>query len=245
MMDDIVCYTCVTNGYDAVSPVADDWRTKFVLFHDGSVTVPPGWRGVRLSLPGIAGIDLNRFAKMLPHRLGLPGSRSLYIDGNMFFRKDPYDRIVDVLGASRVAAMGHPEQDCAYADIRRTLRLGFVWPRAAHRAVALLRELGVPAHAGLFECGILYRQHEDATVVTLGETWWRHWQIGYPRDQALMIAAAYETGTMPASLGRNDVRDPDNPLMGMRQHRTHRSRRERLPRRLASEAFLYRSWAHA
>lgn len=245
MSESPVCYTCVTNGYDIVQPVSADWKTRFILFHDGTVKVPDGWHGISLSISGVTGIDLNRYVKMLPHRLNLPGSRSMYIDGNMFFRKDPTDWIADVLSQHRFAAMAHPEQDCAYTDIERTLRLGFVWPQPARRAVRLLQESGVPAHAGLFECGILFRRHDDKSVIALCDAWWRAWQLGYRRDQALMIAAAFQTGIMPASLGPNDVRDPDNPLMGMRQHHTHRPRRERLPRRLASEALLYRLWVRA
>lgn len=243
MTDRPVCYICVTNGYDEVAPVSPDWRTRFIMFHDDTVDVPAGWEGVALSLPGVSGVDLNRYAKMMPHRLGLPSSRSLYIDGNMFFRRDPTDRIDEVLSAHRFAAMAHPEQDCAYSDVVRTLRLGFVWPGPARRAVRLLRESGVPAGAGLFECGILFRHHDDPSVVALGEAWWNAWRRGYRRDQALMIAAAFQTGVMPVSLGPNDIRDPANPLMGMTPHSGVRSRRERLPRRLASEALLYRWWA--
>lgn len=243
MIEPTVCYTCVTNGYDDVAPVSPDWATRFVMFHDGSVKVPEGWEGIELSLPGIIGINLNRYAKMLPHRLSLPANRSLYIDGNMFFRRDPATRINEVLSDHRIAAMSHPDQDCAYSDIVRTLRLGLVWPSPARRAVKLLRETGVPANAGLFECGILFRRHTDPAVIELCEAWWNAWRLGYRRDQALMIAAAFQTGVMPASLGKNDVRHPTNTLMGITPHRTARPRKDRLPRRLASEALLFRRWA--
>lgn len=238
-----VCYTCVTKGYDKVAPVSGDWRTRFILFHDGSVGVPDGWEGVPLTVPGVSGIDLNRYVKMLPHRLDLPSDRSMYVDGNIFFRQDPADRIDEVLAQHRFAAMAHPHQDCAYVDIARTLRLGFVWPLPARRAIRHLRDSGVPANAGLFECNILFRRHDDAEVIALCEAWWQGWQMGYRRDQALIIAAAFRTGMMPVSLGRNDVHDPDNPLMGLTKHSTARPRSERLPRRLASEALLYRYWA--
>ena len=134
MTKSAVCYTCVTNGYDAVEPVSPGWSTHFIMFHDNSVQVPEGWHGVNLSVPGVSGIDLNRYAKMLPHRMGLPASRSLYVDGNIFFRADPAQRIHDALANHPFAAMAHPAQDCAYSDIERTLKLGFVWPRPARRA---------------------------------------------------------------------------------------------------------------
>lgn len=242
MTKSAVCYTCVTNGYDAVEPVSPDWSTHFIMFHDNSVEVPEGWQGVNLSVPGVSGIDLNRYAKMLPHRLGLPASRSLYVDGNIFFRADPAKRIHDALAHHPFSAMAHPAEDCAYSDIERTLKLGFVWPRPARRAVSFLRKNSVPANAGLFECGILYRRHDDPSVIALCEAWWRAWQMGYPRDQALMIAAAYETGIMPASLGVNDLRDPSNPVLGLRPHSARRGRAQRLPRRIASEAMFYRQW---
>ena len=111
-----VVYTCVTGGYDHVPAVSPEWACQFVLFHDGTVEIPAGWKGQRLRVEGIQGVDLNRYAKMLPHRLGLDADVSLYVDGNVFFRRDPARKIRTVLSESRFAAYAHPARDCAYAE---------------------------------------------------------------------------------------------------------------------------------
>lgn len=239
----MVCYSCVTNGYDAVSPVDPNWKTRFILFHDNTINVPEGWEGVPLEVAGLSGISLNRYAKMLPHRLALPSDSSLYVDGNIVFHADPEAVLKDLSASYSFGAMPHPERRCAYADVARTLELGFVWPIPGLRAVRRLREHGVPGDIGLFECNILYRRHNEPDVAALGEAWWRAWQIGYPRDQALLIAAAHETGFMPQPLGLPPLRSERNTLMGLIPHAVPRSRAERLPRRLASELMLFRQWA--
>lgn len=239
----VVVYTCVSNGYDAVTAVPVQWRARFVMFHDGTVDVPEGWESRILSAGELKGVAFNRYAKMLPHRLDLPGDRSMYVDGNMFFKQDPADRIDQVTSANPFAAMAHPEMNCPFADIRRALRIGFVWPGPAMRIARELRRLRLPDDVGLFEAGILYRRHNDPATIRLCEEWWRLWQIGYPRDQPLLIAASHKTGVPITSLGKNDIRDPANPLIGMKGHARLRPRHHRIGPRLASELVLFRLWA--
>ena len=241
-MSETIVYTCVSNGYDAVAAVPLGWRARFIMFHDGSVDVPQGWEGRVLSVDGLKGVGFNRYAKMLPHRLQLPGDKSMYVDGNMFFKRDPAERIQQVTSNHAFAAMAHPEMAYVFADIRRALEIGFVWPLPAMRITRELRRLGLPADMGLFEAGILYRRHDDPSTIRLCEEWWRLWQIGYPRDQPLLVAASHITGVPITSLGKNDVRDPANTLMGMSGHARLRPRHQRIWPRLASEFTLFRLW---
>lgn len=237
-----VVYSCVTGGYDAVVS-APDSRCAFVLFHDGSVEIPAGWRGVKLDVPGVRGIHLNRYAKMLPHRLGLPSSRSLYVDGNIVLKRDPFDAIVDTLARTSFAAFGHPARDCAYVELREALRLGFIGPVKAWSHRRLFDRIGLPRRAGLMEAGILMRRHDDEAARRLDEAWWSLWQRGLLRDQALLMAAAHRCGVRPASLGPNPIRANTHPVFGIVQHRARRTRQARLPNRLAAELMLYRLWA--
>jgi hypothetical protein len=140
----------VTAGYDKIAPVSGEWACDFILFHDGSVQVPPGWRGRLLKVAGLSGADLNRYAKMMPHLLALPASDSMYVDGSVIFKQDPSPLIQSTLAQSTMGAYPHPSRDCAYAEVREALRLGFIGPRAAWATAYLLQQLGVPRHAGLF-----------------------------------------------------------------------------------------------
>lgn len=236
-----VVYTCVTGGYDVVAPVHTEWKCDFRLFHDGSVEVPTGWRGQLLSVDGLTGADLNRYAKMLPHRLGLAAEESMYVDGNVRFKRDPSERISSVLAESAFAAFAHPRRDCAYAEIRETLRLGFVGPRSAWRLVNKFREARMPRRYGLFEAGVLYRRHNEPNVKALGEMWWQLWRQGLGRDQPLLTAALWKTGLTIHTLG-SDLRADPSGTTEIAAHARGRSRIERLPNRLAAELALYRLW---
>ena len=237
-----VVYSCVTAGYDAVAPVQADWNCDFVLFHDGTVKIPNGWRGERLSVDGFVGADLNRYAKMLPHRLGLTSDRSMYVDGNVVFKADPSARICAVLEHTSFSAYSHPTRDCPYAEIRETLRLGFIGPSAAWKQVRAFRKAGLPRKSGLFEAGVLFRQHNDPATALVGEAWWRLWQGGLRRDQPLLVEALRQTGTTAAVLGVNDIHGDSNKLLGITPHAKGRPRSARLPNRIASEIALYRLW---
>jgi hypothetical protein len=236
-----VVYTCVTNGYDRVAAVPGDWGCRFVMFHDGSVEVPSGWEGRLLQVAGVTGIHLNRYAKMLPHRLALPGAQSLYIDGNVLLARDPGEKIADVLAQHAFAAYAHPDRDCAYEELREALRLGFVWPAAAWRYARQFRRAGLPRHAGLIEANVLFRRHGDAAVVKLGETWWRYWQGGLGRDQSLLTAAMHAVGLKAAILG-HDLRTDSEGVLSVAPHAKQRTRGGRLGQRVSAELMLYRAW---
>jgi hypothetical protein len=237
-----VVYACVTAGYDQVAPIPSGWGCDFILFHDGSVRVPSGWQGRSLQVEGLSGADLNRYAKMMPHRLALPSSDSMYADGNVIFKQDPSNLIRSALARGAMSAYPHPSRNCAYAEIRETLRLGFAGPRVAWAATKQLRRLGVPRQIGLFEAGVLIRHHEDATVIALGNTWWQLWQRSPRRDQALLMAAIWHNGMKVRAIGLNDLHDDSGDYLGIGQHAKARPRLSRMPNRLAAELALFRTW---
>ncbi|UCH36066.1 MAG: DUF616 domain-containing protein [Armatimonadota bacterium] len=240
-MTEPIVYSCVTAGYDKVAPVPTAWHCRFILFHDGSVEVPDGWEGRRLHVAGLRGVALNRYAKMLPHRLGLEGELSLYVDGNIFFRRDPAERIQSVLSKAKIAAFRHPHRECAYAELRENLRLGFIGPGPVWRQVRKFRRARLPRKSGLFEARVLFRRHTEPEVVVLDELWWSMWQDGLGRDQPLLSAALWATGMTVETVGPDARADPSD-VLGVGEHATQRTRVQRLPKRLAAELALYRLW---
>jgi hypothetical protein len=237
-----VVYTCVAAAYDAVAPVASEWECDFIMFHDGSVPVPPGWQGRRLEVAGLAGAALNRYAKMMPHRLSLPSNDSMYVDGNVIFKQDPSPFIRSTLARTVMGAYPHPSRDCAYSEIREALRLGFIGPGPAWTTTWQLRRLGLPQHMGLFEACVLLRRHDDAQVIALGDAWWHLWQGGLGRDQPLLTAAIWRSGVQILAFGVNDMRDDTSPYLVVGRHAKGRPRLSRLPNRLAAEIALFRTW---
>lgn len=235
-------YTCITGSYDELAPVDPQWDCDFIAFHDGTIEVPTGWTGRVLEVPGVGGIDLNRYAKMLPHHLDLPSDRSLYVDGNIVFKTDPRAGIDRLLEEHDFAARVHPERDCIYAEMRHAIRIGFMSPLPAWRMRRQFRRWGVPLKAGLFEANLLYRRHNDATVRALDESWWTLWQRGLRRDQPLLVAAAWRNSVPIFAIRDNDVHDASNPEMGIVKHSRPRDLRLRLRRRLLAELCVFRAW---
>lgn len=237
-----IVYSCVTRGYDAVKPVPADWDCDFVLFHDGTVEVPSGWQGRHIGVHGLHGIDLNRYAKMLPHHLLPDHELSLYVDGNINLKQDPRSRIESLLATDSFCAYSHPTRNCAYQEIREALRLGFVGPHRAWRQRRVFASMSLPRESGLFEAGILFRRHHKPAIVELDERWWSLWQGGLRRDQPILAAAAQNSSVPVRSLGPSDFHSNASPWFGIEPHRQARTRLKRLPQRLAAELTLYRWW---
>lgn len=194
-----------------------------------------------LAVGGVRGVHLNRYAKMLPHRLDLGSAQSLYMDGNVVLHRDPRQKIESLLSHSAFAAYAHPTRDCAYDELREALRLGFIWPAGVWRHARMFRRAGLPRHAGLIEANVLFRWHDDPRIKKLDEAWWRLWQGGLGRDQPLLAATLHSHGLQAHIVGINVRADPDG-VLGVVPHARLRTRAERLPRRLAAELMFYRGW---
>lgn len=233
-------YTCVTNKYDKVSPVDPNWNCYFILFHDGTIDVPTGWRGVEIRINGLSGKNLNRYAKMNPHRLGLPSNYSLYVDGNVQIKQDPSRFVQNILNEADFSAPRHPEFSNITDEIRRALTLGYAWPTAAIRVLHQLNGLDKNVLRDVFECNILMRRHAEPRVVDVNEQWWSLWKGGYGRDQPLLILASAqnEFTIHPANIR---ARTEHDRLFQVTRH-LEGFDRKRLIRRLLSELLIYRAW---
>jgi hypothetical protein len=120
--------------------------------------------------------------------------------------------------------------------------IGFINPRMAWRNKRVLQREQVPERGGLFEAGILLRRHNHPQIISLGEEWFRLWQIGFRRDQPLLMIAARKTGATVTPISGYCLRDANNPWLTINAHEHKRTRVKRSPNRIAAELSLFRLW---
>ena len=128
---------------------------------------------------------LSRYAKLNPHKVLQAYTHSLWIDANFEIMDGAiYNRVLELSAAGAlIAHVPHYKHDCIYDDIASCIRLSKDTNAALRRQYRFLKQEGYPAHYGLFENGLIYRQHNEQRVIAISESWWQQYMQFSRRDQ--------------------------------------------------------------
>jgi len=202
-MDKVVCYTCVTGGYEVPPPPPAGSAADFLCFTDGPA--PEGWTALPVpeELSGLDQVRRQRAVKICAHRY-LPSDYlvSVWSDGNVAWLKDPagLPPMCDFT-VSPLYVRVHPARRCVYEEAEAVRRMGKEDPAVLARVLARYRDGGFPENAGLAETNILVRRHFDPSCRRFCDRWASEVMLWSKRDQLSFPYAARELGfvygTMP------------------------------------------------
>lgn len=206
----LVVYTCITAGYDEVRPVRHaEPGVRYVCFSDRPVDTASRWEGRPLPRTDLDPVSANRYVKMHPHALFPEHERSIYIDGN--FELGPGVRAFaeEALREHPLALFSHPERECLFAEAAKCAAIGYGWIWSYARQLRRYRAEGMPARAGLYECGVLPRAHHAPPVQALMAAWWQEFRAGVRRDQISMPYLLWKLRTPCKVVGESRFRNGD------------------------------------
>lgn len=190
-----VVYTGVFGSYDDVQPISVRWGgCDFVCFTDNANIQATGWTVKILNYPYLSDVEKNRRIKFHPH-LYLPDYEvSLYLDGNVWLKKNPTSLMLRYASLSNIAIPSHPDRTCLYEEAKYWAE-GHVTDREiVSYQLNKYRSEGFPENFGLTENGIMVRRHNDPAVIELMNMWWREYMTGLKRDQLSLQYAQWRCG---------------------------------------------------
>jgi hypothetical protein len=216
-------YTAIFGGFDELhQPVPQNEPCEFICFTDAKMPARVGaWRIIHVPLqPDIQPrMQAKRF-KLLSHKI-FPGGRlaacyapfsqrrnadlSIWMDGSLRIKSPAFvrDMRTNVAGADW-AMFAHPWRDCIYEEASASLVLPKYKNLLLAEQVDAYRP-AVPAHAGLYACGvILRREPASALVVRANEMWWDETLRWTAQDQlSLPYVIRRVGGCEPRSINEN------------------------------------------
>ena len=86
----------------------------------------------------------------------------------------------------------HPLRDCVYDEASVCIKIGKEKKSVIQRQMEKLRKEGFPENFGLFESGIIFRNHMHKKVVELDEAWWKEYLNYSKRDQLSLRYALWK-----------------------------------------------------
>ena len=184
-----VIYTVLTGGYDnliQLTCVSQDF--DYICFTDTiSENSYNGIWNLR-KIPSITDDKqrLSRFPKMHPHVLLSQYEYSVYIDASVDIINDELYNIFKekINRGILLSGVKHPYRDCVYDEYFAVYRT------KAETNLSLLKKeykylkyCNMPKHIGLFEAGMILRNHHDERIISQNEMWWLMVNKYSKRDQ--------------------------------------------------------------
>lgn len=183
-----VVYTCITSNYD----VLEDHRyinpnCDYICFSNTitSNNRNRSWEIRPLKHKAADPQRTQRWHKLHPHKILPEYKESLYVDGNIEFLNESVFRDVDRMKDSNTvfASAPHPARDCLYDEAEACIQLKKDKKTVIQKQVSMIKKDNFPAHYGMFENGIMYRQHHDKELIKIMKDWWWWIENHSKRDQ--------------------------------------------------------------
>lgn len=203
MNNNIIIYTAVTGGYDALpQPFQAPEGFEFICFvekgakkqeYDGVwkiEEIPYDWSDMTL---------LARSQKLNPQTVLPSDSKwSLWIDGNVRITDRSIYELCRELQKKDVkfAGIKHPFNDCVYKEAEKCLVDRREKLCKLIRLVKFLKRNNLKEHAGLMETNVIFRKHNDPTVVEFDRLWWDCLMKYSNRDQLTQTVCLQNTPSL-------------------------------------------------
>ena len=206
-MNKIVCYTCVTGGYDSLKePSVVPDNIDFICFTDNMQLQSLVWniKPIPDDLQFLSNVKKQRVVKICPHRYLSEYDISIWIDGNICIKGDlnkfiaQYD-LETVPFYTRV----HPKRDCIYDEMEACLRAGKDKKEIMQPQIDKYRAEGYPEHIGMAETNIILRKHNEPDCVKLGNLWASELLKHSHRDQLSFNYACWKQKFLPGYMTKN------------------------------------------
>lgn len=171
----IVCYTCITNGYDNLAqPYVIGQNIDYVCFTDNMNIANGIWK--LMSIPNelkyLNAIKKQRIIKICPHRYLKDYDISIWVDGNIQIKDDLNKFVAQYdLNENFLYTRIHPSRNCIYDEAEACVKMNKDTNLNIQQQIQKYRADGYPAHIGMVETGILLRKHNDIKCQLLCNDW--------------------------------------------------------------------------
>jgi hypothetical protein len=181
-----VIYTCLTGNYDTLfSHTYINFDYDYICFTDNERLLTMGeygiWKIMPLQFNRLDNVKNNRWHKLHPHVLFPDYEESIYIDSNIDIKDD---FLFDELNKDALLQIPiHRKRKCVYKECKDVIKLKRERIELVKKVESFLKTNGFPVNRGLTENGLIYRKHNNETVLKMMEMWWNMVENLSMRDQ--------------------------------------------------------------
>lgn len=184
----VVVYTAVFGMKIPINnPMYCNPSYEYYIFTDQDIPDGSHWKKMKfdeLTIPqNLDNAGKNRWFKMHPHLYFNDFDYSVYVDGGIIIVADfmPWIEAMDgkILGTHVLSL----PLDCVYESAKTVIGAKKAPKLKVMDQMRVYKEEGYPIHNGMYENGVLIRNHMDSLCVKLMEEWWNQLLLHTMRDQ--------------------------------------------------------------
>lgn len=213
----LAVYTAIFGNYDnLIEPKEKFSGCDFICFTDQEDLKSNVWKIVVVKEKDLSPLLLNRKYKIMTHIYLPEYQRSLYVDGNIYIKKNPLELAEKYLSISNIAIPRHFKRNCVYEEVKEIIKYRKADVNAVISQINYYKSEGFPKNYGLTENNIIFRNHNKDDVIRLMSLWWEQ-IVKFPtRDQISFMYCVFKTG-IKISLMEENARGGD--FFEIRLHR--------------------------
>lgn len=204
----IVCYTCITGGYDSLKVVLGQTpetlqQVDFICFTDDQNLAQLGWKiqPIPIDLNWLSNVKKQRIIKICPHRYLQDYDISIWVDGSFQICGDLLNFIQKYdLDKTPFYTRIHPVRKCVYEEAKACISLKKDSKEVIKKQIDRYRAENYPKNAGMFETGIILRKHIDKKCQLVCNHWASELLVGSCRDQLSLNYTCWKEHFLPGCL---------------------------------------------
>jgi len=190
-----VVYTSITGDYDELltpTYINDNW--DYICFTDNDNITSDFWQIQKIEDINLNNKRKNRIYKILPHKYLSEYDYSLYIDGNFRIIGDIDEYINRFSKDEAMMCFIHPDRNCIYEEVEACLNYKKDSDEVIRNQIKKYKSEKYPKYYGLIVGGILYRKHNDPSVIKVMNLWWEEVKTHSYRDQLSFNYVCWKIG---------------------------------------------------
>lgn len=192
--DKLVVYTALFGDYDDLIDPAENFEgCDFICFTDRKDLKSDIWEIKIINEIDLPPNRMNRKYKMFPNVFIPEYNTSLYVDSNIFIKRNPVELLDKYLIRYDIALPKHFARNCVYKEAEEVVKLGKEKKGLAEEQMSFYKKEGFPTRFGLTENNIIFRKHNKKNVIKLMECWWSQINKYSKRDQLSFMYCAWKT----------------------------------------------------
>ena len=220
-MNSVVCYTCITGGYDYVrTPKVISKGVDYICFTDNMQLKSSIWqiRPIPDELKQLSNVKKQRIVKICPHRYLKEYDVSIWIDGNIEVKADLNEFIQQYdLNKCPFYTRVHPCRRCIYAEAQACIDMRKDNASTIKKQVDAYKIEGYPKDIGMVETCVILRKHNDIKCQLLCNTWASELLLHSHRDQLSFNYVCWKMHFLPGIL-KNEFKISENETFRIYTH---------------------------
>lgn len=213
----IVVYTAITGNLDnLIEPQYVSENCDYLCFTDNLKVTSKTWVVKQLPFMQADVVRRSKKPKILPHLFLEDYDISIWIDGNFKIRGNIAELAEEVLSVHNMALFRHPDnRESVYEEAEACIRLKKDKPYIIKQQVEKYRLEGLPAKSIQMN-GVIFRRHNDISIINAMEHWWQEICDNSRRDQLSFAYIAWKNNLSYYVIDENGI---DNKWFKKERHR--------------------------